>query len=122
MRKLIIFSAFIVLAGLSQCKKESPDSISCDTTGLVADSIRYLNTVAPIMDEYCTGCHGNTVQKGQVNLSTYEGVKKQASNNKLLGTMGHLKGYRKMPREGEKIPQDKICKVKFWIDNGALNN
>ena len=104
------------------CKKESPDNIQCDTTGWIPDSIRYSNTVAPMLVAYCTSCHNDNQQSGSVDLNDYPNVKKYVDNDQLLGTMGHLKHYKPMPENGAKLPQDKICEVKFWIDNGALNN
>lgn len=118
----ILSSLLLSFILLSRCKKESTDSIVCDTAGWVPDSIRYSNTVEPILTQHCTSCHNNTEQQGNVNLSGYENVKQYANSDQLLGTMAHLKRYKKMPYNGEKLPQDKICKVKFWIDNGALNN
>ncbi len=119
--KIIIAIFLTTLLLLIRCKKEKVDSIQCDTTGWIPDSIRYSNTVAPILAQHCTSCHNNTIQQGNVNLSDYSNVKKYASNDMLLGSMGYLKGYKGMPQDG-KIDQDKICKVKFWIDNGGLNN
>ena len=120
--KGLIIASLIMLILISRCKKQTPDNIQCDTTGWIADSIRYSNTVAPILSQHCTSCHNNSTQQGNVNLSGYSNVKKYADNKKLLGTMAHLHGYKEMPQNGTKLDQDKICKVKFWIDNGALNN
>ncbi|TAL57851.1 MAG: hypothetical protein EPN85_13045 [Bacteroidetes bacterium] len=123
MKIKITFTLFLTVAVLiTRCKKESVDSIQCDTTGWIPDSIRYSNTVAPILSQHCTGCHNSTIMQGNVNLSGYDNAKKYADNDLLLGTMAHLKHYKKMPNDGTKVSHDKICKVKFWIDNGALNN
>lgn len=120
-KKVLLLFCVVLIIAVTRCKKEGSDSISCDTTGWVADSIRFSNTVEPIINQHCTSCHNNSLFQGNVNLTGYSNVKKYADNGKLLGTMGYLKGYKGMPEAG-KIPQDKICKVKFWVDNGALNN
>lgn len=105
-------------------KKEDVNTIQCDTTGWSTDSITYSKTVSVIVSKYCIRCHSNTVKKGWVDLEGYDRIKKYADNHKLLGTIAHLNGFKSMPRgEGvNKLSQDDICKIKFWIDNGAINN
>jgi len=121
----IITCLSVMLLLLQACKKkESVDTIQCDTTGWNPDSITYSKTVSVIISRNCIRCHSNTVKKGWVDLEGYARVKKYSDNHKLLGSIAHLQGYKAMPR-GEtinKLPQDDICKIKFWIDNGALNN
>lgn len=120
--KLLCCSLLLAAILPGGCKKESPDNIPCDTNGWIPDSVRYSNTVAPILAQNCIGCHNNNEQQGNVNLSGYENVKQYASNDLLLGSMAHLKRYKPMPKNADKLPQETICKVKYWIDNGALNN
>ena len=125
MRKnLLISSTMIVfsLVYISGCKKESVSHIQCDTTGWIPDSIRYSNAVAPLLTLYCTGCHNSSSHPKGVNLAGYDNVKKYVDNDMLLGTIGHLKNYKPMPKNGAQLKQEEICKIKFWIDNAALNN
>jgi hypothetical protein len=123
--KNIIFSlllfAFLLLS-LNACKKENVNAIQCDNSGMNPDSIRYSNTVSVILKQNCIRCHSNSLKKGWVNLQGYEHVKKYADNHKLLGTIAHLKGYKAMPRGAEMLSVQDICKIKFWIDHGAMNN
>lgn len=119
---LLIFSAVIFILYFSSCKKGDPDSISCDTTGWVPDSVRYSNVVAPLLLLNCQGCHSNGAKQGNISLEGYANVKKYADSDQLLGAMAHLKRYKPMPQNGTKLPEADICKVKFWIDNGVKNN
>jgi hypothetical protein len=121
---LVIFLSAMFLLLQSCKKKENVNDIQCDTTGWNPDSITYSKTVSVILSKNCIRCHSNTVKKGWVDLEGYDRVKKYADNHKLLGSIAHLSGYKKMPRGegGSMLPQDEICKIKFWIDNGALNN
>ncbi len=112
----------IIVFLLSQCKKESPDTIQCDTTNWVADSICFSNVVNPIIKSHCISCHNDNNKKGKVNLNGYDNVKKYVDNDKLLGTVAHLKGYKKMPDNSAKLSDETVCKVKYWVTNGALNN
>jgi hypothetical protein len=116
---VIIFLTLI----LNSCKKkEDVNSIQCDTSGLNPDSILYSNTVSVIIQKNCIRCHSNSVKKGWVNLEGYEHVRKYTNNHKLLGAIAHLEGYIRMPRDADQLSQEDICKIKFWIDNGAMNN
>lgn len=125
MKKYLFISAALLTFSflyLSSCKKEDVNHIQCDTTGWIADSIRYSNTVSPLLTLYCTGCHNSSSHPNGVNLSDYSNVKKYADNHLLLGTIGHLKHYKPMPKNAAQLKQDDICKIKFWVDNGAQNN
>src|SRR5579872_4734732 len=125
---MFLFCFFIVV--LSACqflsvtigKKENVNDIQCNTTGWNPDNIRYSNTVSVIISKNCFGCHSNSTKKMWVTLEGYDHLKKYVNNHKLLGVIGHLKGYVRMPKHASQLPQDEICKIKFWIDNGALNN
>lgn len=115
----------VTLLLLQSCrKKENVNDVQCDTTGWNPDSITYSKIVSPLLTKNCIHCHSNSIKKGWVNLQGYARVKKYADNHKLLGSIAHLSGYKNMPRgEGATMfSQDEICKIKFWIDNGALNN
>ncbi|MBI4945725.1 MAG: hypothetical protein HY840_04910 [Bacteroidetes bacterium] len=121
---LLTFLSVVLLLLQSCRKKEDVNTVQCDTIGWNPDSITYSTTVSVIIKRNCIRCHNNSVKKGWVNLQGYGHVKKYADNNKLLGTIAHLQGYKSMPRgEGATmLAQDEICKIKFWIDNGALDN
>jgi hypothetical protein len=116
-----IFLFFFFLF-VNACKKESVNDLQCDTAGWNPDSIRYSNTVSVIISQNCLRCHANSIKKGWVTLEGYDHLKKYVDNHKLLGAIGHLKGYRGMPKHSNQLPQDEICKIKFWVDKGALNN
>lgn len=116
---------FFFTAGLllfSGCKKQSVDKIDCDMSGYTVSSITYSGVVEPILSANCYSCHSNTNQRGGVNLQGYANAKIYADNDQLLGTIVHLRGYTAMPENGNKLAQEQICKIKFWIDNGTLNN
>jgi hypothetical protein len=79
--------------------------------------------VLPLLNSYgCLGCHSSGSKQGGVNLEGYDQVKKYVDNDGLLGSIAHLNGFDAMPQGGNKMSQTEICKIKFWIDNGALNN
>lgn len=122
MKKMAVLLLLLSAIAVISCKKETVDTIECDTSGFTTSTIKYSTVVEPILSANCYSCHSNTVQRGGVNLQGYANVKTYADNDKLLGTIAHLRGFQAMPQGGAKLDQDKICKIKFWIDNGTLNN
>ena len=121
------FASFLVLSSfllcVSSCKKETVDSISCTsyTSNTTANS-RYSVEIKGILASKCVACHQESNAKGGVRLDNYGQVKTYVDNKELLGTIAHLSGYEAMPQGGSKLSQEDICKIKFWIDNGAPNN
>ena len=122
MKKAILF--LLVLSGIvaAGCKKETVDKIECDNTGFTTSTVKYSTTVVSILQPNCYSCHSNATQLGGVNLEGFANAKIYADNGKLLNTIAHTSGFSAMPQNASKLPQDQICKIKFWIENGTLNN
>lgn len=81
----------------------------------------YAAIIQPLISRNCVGCHKPGNLSGSVDLSTYNAVKVQADNGKLLGTVTHTVGYSAMP-PGSKLSDCEITQITNWIDAGALNN
>ncbi|HNS12216.1 MAG TPA: hypothetical protein PKM97_06340 [Bacteroidia bacterium] len=90
---------------------------NCDTT-----NISFSGTVSPILQSKCVGCHNNSLQSGQVNLSGHANVLIYAQSGSLLGSIMHANGYFPMPKGGTQLSDCEISSVRTWIRNGALNN
>lgn len=130
-----ILAAIAVIALLYACtqKLEKPAPIppataqqdefaavlTCDTTVFT-----YKGAIAPIMKLNCTSsrCHDATRPASGINLTTYTGVKKVASNGRLWGAVSHANGYIAMPKGAPKLSKCNLTQIKKWIDAGALNN
>lgn len=116
---VLVLSGIVAAAG---CKKDNVDAIECDNTGFTTNTIKYSTVVEPILSANCYSCHSNTTQLGGINLQGHANAKAQADNGKLLGAISHSSGFDAMPQNASKLPQEQICKIKFWIENGTLNN
>jgi mono/diheme cytochrome c family protein len=86
------------------------------------DEATYSGTIAPIISNSCLSCHSQSVASGGVVLSDYAGVKQQAQNGKLIGTITHSGGFSPMPQNAPQLSDCKINAIRSWIDSGALNN
>ncbi len=89
----------------------------CDTT-----SVSYTQTIRPVINTYCKGCHSGSNPSGGISFETYQGVKTMAQNGKLYGAISWASGYQKMPQGGIQLSDCTIAQFKIWIDAGALEN
>lgn len=81
----------------------------------------YSTEIKPILDRSCVGCHKPGALSGNIDLSTYNAAKAQATNGNLYGSVSHSTGYVPMP-EGGKLSSCEIDQIKAWVDAGAPNN
>lgn len=54
----------------------------CDTT-----TVTYSQSVAPIINTACLGCHSNALASGGYNFSTHAGLKAAVTNGRLMGSI-----------------------------------
>ena len=93
------------------------NTANCDTV-----NVTYNASVAPILKTYCVGCHSATSPSAGVDLSTFTGVKVQAANGRLIGSITHAVGYKPMPSSTSKLGSCEINQIQVWITKGTLNN
>jgi hypothetical protein len=119
MKYMIFF--FLFIAVISEgCTYDKPflnSSVVCDTA-----IVTYSGTVNPLLTTYCTGCHsgGNTPQG--IRIDSYSAVKVIVANGKLLGSITYSPGFSPMPKNGAKLSNCDIGKIRKWITAGAPNN
>lgn len=117
MIRFLIAALFTCLA-LNSCYYDSEEYmypvIGCDST-----NVTYSNTIAPLLNNLCVGCHSSA---STIKLNNYENVKIQADNGKLLGSINHLNGYQAMPQGGAKLDECTLKKFSKWVSDGAPNN
>jgi Cytochrome C oxidase, cbb3-type, subunit III len=91
----------------------------CDTL-----KYKYVADIKPIMDKYCTGCHGGTNVQGSIKFDTYPLLKDQVDNNPdaFWGSIIHDPSYAAMPKYAAQLKACEIKKIEKWIAAGALNN
>ncbi len=119
---IVLFAAMIILP-FAGCYNDNEEEIypqapvDCDLT-----NVTYSATIAPIMSASCNGCHGGVAPSGNITTDNYASLKAIASSGKLYGTVSHQSGFSAMPKDGTKLSDCAISKIKTWIDAGAPNN
>ena len=119
---LLLITTFVSIVTLSaSCvnnnKQDLLNASACDTS-----TVKYSTTIAPIMTNYCTNCHGGSSPSAGINLEGHTNVKTYVDNGRLWGSMNHDNGYSAMPQGTGKLDACTINKLLAWIHAGALNN
>lgn len=116
MLKNKIFIVLCILGiGVLGCTGDDKPAVDC--TGLTPT---YTADVAPLLVTCATdGCHGNIATMAEVNLTTYDNVKKSTENSKFLPAIKHQSGAESMPPAGfDKLTDAQIKIIECWIKNG----
>ncbi len=121
MKKILLIGLFGLL--LSACYRDNmedlfPDSGGpCDTT-----NVSFSQSLMPVLDTYCTGCHSGSAPSGNISIENYDDVVILVQNGKLMGTIRHEKGYSPMPKGEYKLSACNIAKIEKWISDGMPDN
>ncbi len=125
MKKIVLIIS-ITIIGFSwlgcQNKKEEivfPTS-TCDTS-----SVKYSTDIVGILQANCYSCHSNAAASsigGGNRLEGYTNVAPYANSKLLLLVVQHASGVSPMPKNGAKLSDCNIAKIRTWIRNGNPNN
>lgn len=123
MKKCIIIPVafFVVIVTVASCSKDNEED-QPGNNGCVTENMSFANNIQPILNANCTTCHNPNLLNGNVNLTTYDGVKVVADNGKLVGVINHSPGFPPMPQSGGKLSDCNIDKIEAWISQGKQNN
>lgn len=130
MKKVTIISLALTVFMFIACSKDNeqdtdptpdPDPVpgSCDTANM-----KYTANVVPILQSNCYGCHGANTNSGGngIILEGYANIETRAKNGTLIGVITHASGFPAMPKDGPKLSECNINKIKSWVNHGAENN
>lgn len=90
---------------------------SCDTANVTLSQ-----TVVPVLQKYCTGCHSGSNPSGGYDLTLKAVIQNLGMSGKLYGTVSHSTGFSPMPQGGNKLSSCDISKIRIWVNNGSLDN
>jgi uncharacterized membrane protein len=112
------------IALIAKWINQGAQDLSCDANagGCNTANMSFANDIKPIVTNKCAGCHSGNNPSGGINLSTHAGVSAVALSGQLYGSINWQTGFSNMPKNGAKLPQCEIDKIKSWVDAGAPNN
>lgn len=102
---------------INQGANNTDCGVPCD-----AANFTFSGEIFPMLQDYCSGCHGNNRQDGGVNLSSHAKILLTVNNGTLLGAIRHEPSFASMPPLGSGLSDCRVAQVKNWIDAGAPNN
>ncbi|MGJ8693720.1 MAG: c-type cytochrome domain-containing protein [Thalassotalea sp.] len=98
----------------------------------LADADVYLDVIAPMMKQRCTGCHNDSKQKGKLNLANINGLTKggRSGHTIVAGKPNESELYQRitmahnekkfMPAEGKTpFTEQQVKAIAWWIKAGA---
>lgn len=89
------------------------NSANCDTS-----AVTYANTIAPLMQNKCVGCHSGSNPGGNVLLTSYATVVAAGQTGQLLGSVERVAPYSPMPKGGNALPACEIASIRTWVREG----
>ena len=118
-----------IFSKLRQMKDGSKDPANKDKpikdTGPEGDGIRFSTDVAPVLVEHCGRCHVDKTTGG-FTMPNYEGLMKGSRAGVVLfagdpdgSPLVEAMASGTMPPSGNKVPEDKLSKIKAWVKAGA---
>ena len=84
----------------------------CDTT-----NVTFAETIWPVMQKYCTGCHSTASPGGGITISSYGDLVTLAGNGSLMGSVRFESGYSNMPTN-QQLSECNINLLQKWINDG----
>jgi hypothetical protein len=107
-----------IITGCAYDKEDElyPQAPDCDTA-----NVTYSQTIAPIMVQSCNVCHSTVVATAGIVTDNYDALRVVAVNGSLSAAVNHT-GAFPMPKDGEKLSDCNLAKIKKWVDAGAPNN
>ena len=100
---------------------QGAQNLTCDNLCDV-NRFTYSGAIRALVSNKCQGCHSGASPQGNIDLSTYNGVKARVVDGKLWGAINHLPGFSAMPKNGTKLSECEIIQFRKWMDGGSPNN
>ena len=116
-QKDIIYNWILQGALNNYCDQEDCDSVN----------VFFAETVFPIIQNNCYGCHSGSDPNGGISLTNYNQIKAAGSISpgnpgSLLGTITHAPGNVPMPENGSPLSDCNIAQIRKWINDGMPDN
>ena len=114
---MLPFIAFLVCFSLSGFAQEKP--------------VSYYHDLVPVLKRSCTGCHHPGKLKGDLDLTSYEALKKGGKHGESFFPTDPKKGTLlenitgdepDMPKEGDPLTKAEVAAFERWIVEGAKDD
>jgi hypothetical protein len=121
----VALTSIVVSTALADDPPVPPDHARTMARGIEL----FKSGVRESLEKKCLDCHGGKTTKGEFDISTRETLLREgpegpnvipgkSAESRLYRMVAHLQKPR-MPKDGPKLPDDKIGDIAHWIDAGA---
>lgn len=111
---------------IKQWIEQGADSIDGQSDVIDTVNISYKNTIAPIFEIHCRGCHNVYDHAGHFDATNINHLRAYGSDGTLVGVITHNSNYQAMPRNadtlGPMLRAGDIAKIVAWTNRGMQNN
>lgn len=111
----LLFFIVASIISLFSCTKDKTPYLADPNC---VDTVSFLASVFPILQQNCFSCHGAGNTTGFI-FSNHANISSQS--NAIIGAMQN-QGFQLMPIGGPQLPDSTIQAIKCWIAQGKLNN
>jgi len=122
------FCALLLVAGCS--KTEEPAPAPSDTKEPAKEAASAYTKVQSTLTASCIGCHNSARPAEGIDLSSYEAVMKggkegpivvagDPEKSLLVQALRGTNGVKRMPLNGQPLPENQIKEIEDWIKAGA---
>jgi hypothetical protein len=123
----LLMIAMLMVAFITSCYYDNEETLYPATADCDTESMSFSQDVWPVISSSCTGCHGGASPAGGIPLEGYANVSNSGAIDpgnygSLYGCISHASGNSPMPKNGDKLSDCTISKIKAWIDQGMLEN
>ena len=99
----------------------------CDQEDCDSVNVTFSETVFPIIQNSCYGCHSGSNPSGGISLTNHgqvaaAGAIPPGNSGSLLGSITWTSGNIPMPKNGNKLSECNIAQIRRWIGDGMPDN
>lgn len=99
----------------------------CDQEDCDSVNVTFSETVFPIIQNSCFGCHSGADPGGGIYLTNHSQIAAAAAivpgnTGSLLGAITWTSGNIPMPQNGQQLSDCKIAQIRKWINDGMPDN
>ena len=112
-----IHGSLVVLAWIGTTGRAAEEGKSPTKAPVKAESGTFSGQVRPFLTRYCTGCHGATKAKADLNLAAFSGEESVIRSRKVWVRVKEYVESGEMPPEDKTQPtQDEVDRFTGWVD------
>ncbi|AFK05677.1 hypothetical protein Emtol_0162 (plasmid) [Emticicia oligotrophica DSM 17448] len=113
---LILLQIYLMIACQTKTIEKAPCSFDNNKT------VSFNQELMPLIKAKCLQCHDSKNHYDGIILETYNQVKENAQSGELYDSVVSINGAAPRMPKGGQLTDCEVNIIKFWIQQGSLNN